>query len=260
MSVLVTDEGPVRWLTLNRAEKRNALDREMVEALLREIGEAAGSGARCVAVTGAGEVFCAGLDLSALEKTANAGREENFRDAMSLVALFEAIAASPLPVVAAVNGHAMAGGAGLVAACDLAVAAAPARFGFTEVRVGFIPALILNFVLRTMGEKAARDLCLTGRRFDAAEALRHGLVNEVVAPDRLSSRVAEIAGEIRLASPAAIAATKRAFLELRNLNLMDGLRAAARMNASARETPDFREGIASFLGKRKPRWAEEKPK
>ena len=255
--VLVREEGPVRWLTLNRPEVRNALSADLVDALEGELQAAATSEARCVALTGAGTVFSAGADLKALEAMQSASYEENLADSQRLANLFRTIANHPLPIVAAVNGHAIAGGAGLAVACDAAFAVQDAKIGFTEVRIGFVPAIILNFLLRTAGEKVLRDLCLTGRLITGDEAAALGLVNEALAPDALETRVADFAAELAKTSPAAVAATKQLFLELRNRPLDEGLAHAAASNAKARATDDCREGIAAFLQKRKPNWIEE---
>jgi len=256
--VLVRDEGPVRWLTLNRPDVRNALSADLVDALTDELQAAATSSARCIALTGAGTVFSAGADLKALEAMQSASYEENLADSQRLAALFKTIAIHPMPVVAAVNGHAIAGGAGLAIACDAAYVARGAKLGFTEVRIGFVPAIILNFLLRTAGEKVLRDLCLTGRLVSGEEAAALGLVNEAVEPEALAARVADFAAEVAKTSPNAVAATKKLFLELRGRPLDDGLALAAEANAHARATDDCREGIAAFLQKRKPSWIEEK--
>jgi len=250
------DEGDIRWLTLNRPDVRNALSADLVDALVAELQAAASCDARCVALTGAGTVFSAGADLKALEAMQSASYEENLADSQRLAGLFRVIAEHPLPVVAAVNGHAIAGGAGLALACDATFVARGALLGFTEVRIGFVPAIILNFLLRTAGEKVLRDLCLTGRRIDADEAARLGLINEAVDSADLGARVAAFAAEIRKTSPAAVAATKQLFLELYGLSLTDGLEHAAQANARARATSDCREGIAAFLQKRKPSWLQ----
>ncbi|MHC4954262.1 MAG: enoyl-CoA hydratase-related protein [Planctomycetota bacterium] len=252
--VRVRDEGFVRWLTLNRPDVRNALSAGLVAALQAALAEAETADVRCIALTGEGTVFSAGADLKALEAMQSASYEENLADSQRLADLFRCIALHPLPVVAAVNGHAIAGGAGLALACDVAFVAPEAKIGFTEVRIGFVPAIILNFLLRTAGEKVLRDLCLTGRRITGAEAARLGLVNEAVEPERLAARVAAFGDEVKQASPEAIAATKRLLLDLRSRPLDDGLASAAEANARARATTDCREGIAAFLQKRKPNW------
>jgi len=247
--LLVRDVGPVRWLTLNRKEKRNALNAELVDALkaaLRDPGPA-----RCLAITGAGSAFSAGADLAALQKMQSATAEENLADSRSLAELFRMIAEHPLPVIAAVNGHALGGGAGLAVACDLTLAVPGARIGFTEVRIGFVPAIVLNFLLRAVGEKVARDLCLTGRVLDAKEAATRGLLRVV---EDLEAGVRTVGDEIAAAGPGAVAHTKRLFLALRQLPLAEGLAKAAEENAAARGSPDCREGIAAFLEKRAPNW------
>lgn len=239
------DAGPVRWITLNRPDKRNALNADMVTAIggaLDDCGEA-----RCVAITGAGKAFSAGADLKALQEMRDASFDENLADSRHLAHLFEKIATHPLPIIAALNGHAFGGGAGLAVACDFALARPGVLFGFTEVRIGFVPAIVMNFLLRTVGEKVARDLCLTGRRLPVEDAQDLGLLTVV---DDLEEAVAEIGAEIARCGPQAVATTKRHFLELRPLDLDP----SAEANAYARATPDCREGIAAFLEKRKPRW------
>jgi methylglutaconyl-CoA hydratase len=256
--VLVRDEGPVRWLTLNRPEKRNALSRELVDALHAALEDARESVARCLALTGAGKAFSAGADLEALRSMRTATLEENLADSAALADLLHAIARHPLPVIAALNGHAIAGGAGLAVACDFTVATSGALFGFTEVRIGFVPAIVMNFLLRTVGEKVARDLCLTGRRLPVEEARDLGLIGRVVEPGALAEAVAGIAAELATTSPQAVARAKELFLELRALPLDEGLRHAAEANARARATPDCQEGIAAFLEKRTPEWVKER--
>jgi methylglutaconyl-CoA hydratase len=247
--VLVRDAGPVRWLTLNRPDKRNALSADLVAGLkdaLRDPGPA-----RLLVITGGGNAFSAGADLAALRGTQAAPREEHVADARSLAELFRMIAEHPLPVAAAVNGHALGGGAGLVAACDFAFALPTARLGFTEVRLGLVPAIVLNFLLRAVNERIARDLCLTGRQLEAAEAEALGLLH---VTDDLERAVGVLAHHIVQASPCAVAHTKRLFLELRHLPLAEGLAKGCEENANARMSADFREGVAAFLEKRKPRW------
>jgi len=253
--VITRDEGPVRWLTLNRPEKRNALSADLIAELKRELKAAEDSGARCVAITGAGSAFSAGADLKALQAMRNASHEENLTDSHRLAELLQRIAEHPLPIIAAVNGHAIAGGAGLALACDLTIAAEDASMAFTEVRIGFVPAIILNFLLREVGEKAIRDLCLTGRRIGMEEAKELGLVWRVVPHSELAEAVADLGAKFREGSPAAIATTKQLFLKLRHLSLEKGLLLAAEENASARMTDDCGEGIDAFLEKRKPNWS-----
>jgi len=204
--------------------------------------------------TGAGTAFSAGADLAALQAMRRASREENLTDSIAIADLFERIARHPLPVIAAVNGHAVAGGAGLAIACDFSVGVRDAKFGFSEVKIGFIPAIVMNFLLRAVGENVARALCITGRLEPMDDARRLGLVQMVVEHDALGAAVQSIGDEIAAASPEAIARTKALFLKLRPLPLAEGLRAAAEENAEARGTDECREGVAAFLEKRKPRW------
>jgi methylglutaconyl-CoA hydratase len=247
--VLVRDAGPVRWLTLNRPDKRNALSSELIAGLkeaLRDPGPA-----RLLVITGGGSTFSAGADLAALQRTQAAAHAEHVADARSLAELFRMVAEHPLPVAAAVNGHALGGGAGLVTACDFAFALRTARLGFTEVRLGLVPAIVLNFLLRAVNERIARDLCLTGRQLEAAEAEALGLWH---VTENLESAVGALAYQIVQTSPSAVAHTKRLFLELRHLPLAEGLAKGCEENATARMSADFREGVASFLEKRKPEW------
>ena len=243
----VRDEGPVRWLVLNRPEKRNALNAAMVTALRAALADT--GDARCLAITGTGNTFSAGADLGALQAMQTASYDDNLADSRHLASLFADIAGHALPVVAAVNGHAIAGGAGLVLACDFACAAPGIQFGFTEVRIGFVPAIVMNFLVRRVGESIARDLCLSGRRVTSEEAQALGLMN---VTEDLASTVASIGAHIAQGSPEAIATTKRHFLEIAPLDLD---RSAA-CNARARATDDCKEGIAAFLEKRKPTWNE----
>ena len=244
----IRDEGCVRWLTLDRPDKRNALNAAMVTALresLKDTGDA-----RCLAITGAGNTFSAGADLDALQAMQDQSYEENLADSRHLSELFVEIVRHTLPIVAALNGHAIAGGAGLAVACDFTLASPGALFGFTEVRVGFIPAIVMNFLVRGAGEKVARALCLSGRRLPVEGLERQGLLT--VVPD-LGAAVAELGARIARSSPEAIAATKRHFLELFPLDL----EASAAANARARGTDDCKEGIAAFLEKRNPSWSRE---
>jgi methylglutaconyl-CoA hydratase len=252
--VLVRDDGPVRWLMLNRPDRRNAFSAELVAELKAALADH--HPARLLAITGAGTTFSAGADLQALQKMHGASRAQHLADAQSLAELFRIIAAHPLPVVAAVNGHALGGGAGLVAACDFAFAVGAAKIGFTEVRLGFVPAIVLNFLLRAVPERAARDLCLTGRQLDAAEAASLGLWRTT---DDLHVAVRALGDQIAVCGPSAVAHTKQLFLALRHLPLDEGLARACEENAAARTSADFREGVAAFLEKRKPRWPHAHP-
>ena len=247
--ILTRDVGPVRWLTLNRPEKRNALNAELVEALSNALSDT--GRARCLAITGAGNTFSAGADLAALKAMRDATLEENEADSRKLADLFLQIAEHPLPIIAAVNGHAIAGGAGLAVACDLTFAVPGASFGFSEVRIGFVPAIVLNFLIRTVGEKESRALCLTGKRIPVEEAQKAGILGVTPA---LEETVQYFGDQFAKTSPEAVAHTKRLFLQLGSLPLREGVLLAAKENAAARATADCREGIAAFLEKRPPSW------
>src|SRR5580658_9824178 len=192
-TILVVDEDGVRRITLNRPERRNAMTPEMQVELIAAMEEAAAGDCRVVVFAGAGEGFCAGLDLSALQGMNDKSAAEHTADAERVARLFRTLYELPKPTIAAVHGAAIAGGTGLATICDFTLAVPAAKFGFTEVRIGFVPALVSAFLALQIGDKRSRDLLLTGRLFDAAEAYRLGLVNEVVAPEDLAARVQALA-------------------------------------------------------------------
>jgi methylglutaconyl-CoA hydratase len=253
----VRDVGHVRVLTLARPEARNALDDAAVTRLARALRAAEEDArVRALVLAGEGPVFCSGLDLKDLARTVDGPMEGHQRSAHALGNLFLALIGSRLPVVAAVHGPAVAGGAGLVLAADVAVLARSATVGFSEVRLGFVPALVAMLLVRHVGEKGARDLLLRAAALDAEGALRLGLVNEVVDDGSAGSRALELAAEIAANAPTAVAATKRLLASARALALEDGLRLAAEINAGARATRALREGVEAFLERRTPRWDE----
>jgi methylglutaconyl-CoA hydratase len=242
---------------LNRPETRNAFDGLMVTELRKVVGDlGADTSVRVVVVGGRGKVFCAGADLEWMKAMATFGREDNLREAGEMAELFSAISASPKPVVARVHGAALGGGAGLVAACDIAVAALGTRFGFTEVRLGLIPAVISPYVVGRIGESAARELILTGERFDATRAHEIGLVRAAVPEDDLDAAVDGRVRELLQAGPRALAEAK-ALLRLVAGRPAEDVRAdtierIARVRASA----EGQEGLRAFLEKRKPDWVD----
>jgi methylglutaconyl-CoA hydratase len=254
--VLRRREGRVLTLTLNRADKRNALSADLVGALKDALAEAAEDDAvRVVVLTGAGKVFSAGADLAALEALQAASPMDNLADSQHLAGLFEAIYRHPKPVVAHVNGHAIAGGCGLAAVCDIALVADGAKLGFTETRIGFVPAIVSVFVLRKLGEAAARDLMLRGHLISADEAAAVGLVTRVVPAADLDAAVDALARELATETSAtAVALTKRLLADVPGMGLGDALDHAVQLNALARGTDDCKAGIASFLGKTDPPW------
>ncbi|MEM1042907.1 MAG: enoyl-CoA hydratase-related protein [Bacteroidota bacterium] len=254
--VLRDHDGPVLTLTLNRPDKRNALSAALVGALGDALAEAAADDAvRVVVLTGAGKVFSAGADLAALEALQTASPMDNLADSQHLAGLFEAIYRHPKPVMAKVNGHAIAGGCGLAAVCDFALVSERAKLGFTEVRIGFVPAIVSVFVLRKLGEAAARDLMLRGHLVTAAEAAAAGLVTRAVAADDLDEAAGTLAHELASqTSGTAVALTKQLLADVPGMGLAEALGHAAKLNALARGTDDCKAGIAAFLGKTDPPW------
>jgi methylglutaconyl-CoA hydratase len=253
-TILIDDNPPIRTITLNRPERRNAMTQEMQTELIRALEETAAGSFRVLILTGAGEAFCSGLDLSELQAMQNKTAADHRTDAERIARLFLAIRELLIPTIAAVHGPAIAGGTGLAMVCDFTLATPASKFGFTEVRIGFVPALVSAFLLLQVGEKRCRDLLLTGRLFDAAEAHQIGLVNEIVAHGELMIR-AQSAAEVLLAnSPESIKATKELLIDQNRAWVDAAINAALEANAASRETADFREGIAAFLEKRKPLW------
>ncbi len=255
-TIVVTDNPPIRTIKLNRPERRNALTPEMQEELIAAFEDAAAGPCRVLVLAGAGDAFCAGLDLSALQSMSDKSAAEHRVDADRIAKLFRTLYELPVPTVAAVHGAAIAGGTGLATVCDFTIATPAAKFGFTETRIGFVPALVSAYLVLQIGDKRSRDLLLTARIFDAAEAHRLGLVNEVVSLEELAERVQRLAKALIANSPESLRATKRLLVALNKPWLDAAIEQAIEANAESRNTPDFREGIAAFLEKRKPVWAK----
>jgi methylglutaconyl-CoA hydratase len=247
-------DGGVATVTLNRPEKRNAISFELIDELLHALEEVAKSEARVLIVTGAGKAFCSGLDLDNLKSLLGSSPEQNLQDTQTMVRLFRSLYEFPKVTIAAVNGSAIAGGTGLALLCDFTFAVPEAKFGYTEVRIGFVPAIVSTFLLRQVGEKQARDLLLTGRLFDAEEASRMGLINEIVPAENLMARARGLAALLMQNSSASLLATKKLLTDHARAQIDLQIGAAVRENAAIRTTADFREGISSFLEKRKPVW------
>ncbi len=247
-------DGGVATITLNRPEKRNAISFELIDDLLRALDEVAKSDAIVLIVTGAGKAFSSGMDLDNLKSLLGRTPEQNLQDSQTMVQLFRSLYEFPKVTIAAVNGPAIAGGTGLALLCDFTLATPDAKFGYTEVRIGFVPAIVSTFLLRQVGEKQARDLLLTGRIFGADEAARLGLVSEIVAAENLMARARELAALLRENSSASLRATKQLLTDHARAELDAQIDSAVRENAAIRTTADFREGISSFLEKRKPLW------
>jgi len=250
---LAFDSG-VATLTLNRPDKRNAISYELIEDLILALEEVRKSSAGILILTGAGKAFCSGMDLDNLKALIGRTPEQNLEDSRTMVSLFRSLYEFPKPTIAAVNGAAIAGGTGLALLCDFTLAVPEAKFGYTEVRIGFVPAIVSTFLLRQVGEKIARDLLLTGRIFDAPEALKMGLINEIVPPEKLLDRARKLATQLAENSPLSLFHTKRLLTDHARAELDSQIEAAIRENAGIRESADFREGIESFLEKRKPKW------
>ena len=253
-TLLYTEADRVASITLNRPEKRNAITYELIDDVTAALKQAAASEALVVILTGAGSSFCAGMDLDNLKQLLGRSPEQNLKDSETMAGLFRALYDFPKPTIAAVNGPAIAGGTGLATLCDFTLAVPEAKFGYTEVRIGFVPGIVSSYLVAVVGEKRARDLLLTGRIFGAEEALRLGLVTEIVPPDHLMPRARALAAELLQNSPNSLRATKALLSSYTKEQLDRQLKTAVAENAAVRQTPDFKEGITSFLEKRKPKW------
>ena len=262
VAVRVERVGAVATVTLNRPEVRNAFDAATIAALHTAFVELGlDAQVRVVVLAAQGAAFCAGADLRYMQQLAGFSEAQNRDDALQLARMLRAVAECPKPVIARVQGDAFAGGFGLVAACDLAVAVASARFCLSEVKLGLIPATIMPHVLRAIGPRAAQRYTLTAEVLDAATAQRIGLVHEVAADaEALDAQVRAWTQALRAASPQALAAAKRLLAEVAHHPLSEALLAdTAERIAQARASSDGREGIAAFLEKRKPSWVEPGP-
>ena len=243
-------EGGVLTGTLNRPEKRNAIDAAMLDGLAALLERAELEAAvRVVVLRGAGKDFCAGMDLEELLQSVERTVEQNRAVATRFGGLFVHMRALPKPVIAVVQGRALAGGCGLATACDLVVAAESAQFGYTEVQRGFVPALVMNMLRRTVGEKVAFDLVATGRQLTAREAERAGLVSRVLPDAEFEAGAEQIVRGIAGLSATALALTKQQLYRLDGVGFEDGIRMSADVNAVSRTTADFRAAIAAFLKK-----------
>jgi len=250
----ISFDASIATVTLNRPDKRNAISYELIDDLLRALDEVKTSSAQVLILTGAGKAFCSGMDLDNLRALTGRTPQQNVEDSRKMANLFRSLYDFSKPTIAAVNGSAVAGGSGIATLCDFTLAVPDAKFGYTEVRIGFVPAIVSTFLLRQVGEKVARDLLLTGRLFDAEEALRIGLINEIAPSDKLLDRARDIAANLMESSPMSLACTKRLLSDYARADLDAQIEAAVRGNAAIRATADFREGVMSFLQKRKPKW------
>jgi methylglutaconyl-CoA hydratase len=253
-TLLVEHSGSLATITFNRPEKRNAISPRMIAELQNALDEVENSKARVAILTGSGKCFCAGMDLETLSSIATQTPHENQEDSRRMAKMFRRIWSYTKPLIAAVNGSALAGGCGIATLCDFTLSAPEAKFGYTEVKIGFLPAIVSVFLTRQIGEKHARDLLLTGRLIPAEEAQSLGLVNEIVPLENLLGRAHQLAEMLISASPSSITRAKRLLTSAAAPAIDHDLERAVLENARIRCTPDFREGIASFLEKRKPVW------
>ena len=257
-TLLLDITGDIATITLNRPEKRNAISTAMISELQTALDEIEKSHARVGIITGAGKAFSAGMDLEMLSTIAQQSPAENQEDSRRMAKMFRRIWSFPRPLIAAVNGAALAGGCGIATLCDFTLAVPEAKFGYTEVKIGFLPAIVSVFLMRQIGEKRTRDLLLTGRIIEAHEAREMGLINEIVPAEKLLYRAKELADILIAASPGSLSRAKRLMTSAAASSVDADLERAVLENARIRCTPDFKEGLASFLEKRKPVW-QSKP-
>lgn len=248
--LIITTIGPIRVLELNRPEKRNALNDELITELKAALREAdSDESLRAIVVRGAGKDFCSGADLASLQKIASASYEENLEDARSLAELFLLIREVRIPVIAAVHGRALAGGCGLATACDLVLATNTARFGYPEVKIGFVPAMVAAILRRNLGEKKSFELLTQGFEYSADEALNLGLINRTFEEEGFETAVLEYASAYTKVSRSAVEMTKRLLYEIDGNDLLTAIEKGVVVNATARMTDDCQKGIAKFLEK-----------
>jgi methylglutaconyl-CoA hydratase len=249
--------GELARLTLNRPDKRNAINSRMISEMQSALDVIETSHSRVAILTGAGKSFCAGMDLEMLSNIAKQSSAENMDDSRRMAKMFRRIWSFSKPLIAAVNGAALAGGCGIATLCDFTIAVPEAKFGYTEVKIGFLPAIVSVFLTRQIGDKHARDLLLTGRLVDATEAKSLGLITEILPPERLLDRAQELADVLIAASPVSLTRAKRLLTSASAASVDADLERAILENARIRCTADFKEGLASFLEKRKPIWSTD---
>jgi len=253
-TLILEFSGEIAKITLNRPDKRNSINAQMIAELQTSLDTIEKSHSRVVIVTGAGKAFCAGMDLEMLTTIGRQSPTENQEDSRRIAKMLRRIWSFPRPTIAAVNGAAYAGGCGIATLCDFTLAAPDAKFGYTEVKIGFLPAIVSVFLTRQIGDKRSRDLLLTGRIIEAAEAKEFGMVTEVVPSEHLMERAIALADELIAASPNSLTRAKHLLTTAAAAGVDHDLERAILENARIRCTPDFKEGVASFLEKRKPVW------
>jgi len=246
--------GEIAKITLNRPDKRNAINSQMIAELQSALDTIEKSHSRVVIVTGAGKAFSAGMDLDMLAAITKQSPAENQEDARRIAKLLRRLWSFPRPTISVVHGAAYAGGCGIATLCDFTLAAPEAKFGYTEVKIGFLPAIVSVFLTRQVGDKRSRDLLLTGRIIDAAEAKEFGMVTAVIPSEQLDERALALAKDLIEASPSSLTRAKHLLTSAAAAGIDHDLERAILENARIRCTPDFKEGIASFLEKRKPVW------
>ena len=256
----IKEADDIHTITLNRPERRNALNPQMIAELTHALGQAAACPCGVVVLTGAGSAFCSGMDLENMKSMSNQRPEDQRADAESMMWMMRRLYELAKPTIAAVNGPAIAGGTGLATLCDFTFAAPQARFGYTEVKIGFIPAMVSVFLLEMVGEKKAKSLLLSGKILDAAEALAMGLVTEVVPDGELIPRVHALAAVLLKNSPESMSAIKKLLSSFAKDRLDRDLTRAMRWNEKIRNSADFHEGLSAFLEKRDPVWPGRKQK
>ncbi|HEY0003277.1 MAG TPA: enoyl-CoA hydratase-related protein [Pyrinomonadaceae bacterium] len=248
--ILYSVEGHVAVITLNRPEKRNALNDALIDGLKQSLQEADQTeSVRVVVITGAGTDFCSGADLSALQKIASGSIIENLEDAQGLMELFTEIRRVRVPVLAAVRGRALAGGCGLATSCDMVLASASARFGYPEVKIGFIPAMVMAILRRNVSEKRAFELISRGTEISSTEAERIGLINHVFDDAVFENEVETFVAGFEKVSRSAVSLSKRLLYHMDGMTFDAALQSGADLNAIARMTEDCQKGIARFLKK-----------
>src|SRR5271155_1905352 len=249
--------GHLSTIKLSRPEKRNAISTQMIAELQAALDAIEKTPTRVVIITGEGKAFCAGIDLDYLQAIGRQSAAENQDDSKRIAKMFRKIWSYSRPLIAAVNGHALAGGCGIATLCDFTLAVPEAKFGYTEVKIGFLPAIVSVFLMRQIGDKHARNLLLTGRLIDAAEAKQLGLITEIVPPELLMQRARELAAVLIAASPVSLTRAKRLLTSAAAASVDADLERAILENARIRSTADYKEGLASFLEKRKPVWSTD---
>lgn len=254
-TIRIHQDGPVVTITLDRPEVKNAFN-ETVIAELTVAFRSIDAQTRVVVLTGSGNVFCAGADIGWMKKSIAFSEADNARDADMMAHMFRTIDECPCAVIGAINGHALGGGMGLVACCDIVVAVESALFGFTEVRLGIVPAVIAPFSLRKIGPRQARRYFLTGERFGVEQAQAMGLVHEIASADELDQRVADLTARLLKSGPNAVSIAKELIRDVPTMNTVTAHDHTVQTTARARTSPEGQEGLGAFLDKRRPNWID----